>query len=359
MKPIRQSCHPVFFWVIFLLALGLSGCSGSYPLSRPGMYDFGTRIEYAFTDADRANREVKISVWYPAKLPKDAPPSDYNYDAEPDRGGAPYPLILSSAKVGSIFAPHLASQGFVVVGISGQDSSEQWGKWLLDYPRDILFALQQVSAQPLPGLEGMIDSQRTGVMGYSFDSLTTLMLSGARVDPQYYLEQCAAAQGNDQFPPEWVWYSCNLADKWETFSEQAGSGLISSSDGLWQPLTDPRIQAVMPMGPEGALLFGERGLAAVDRPALIISAAEDDINPYDLEAVFIYEHMGGPQKGMITFLGQDHMMIYSEEPVAIMRHFAAAFFGYHLQGRGEYRKYFSDDFIRRHKELAWGVAAGK
>ena len=41
-------------------------------------------------------------VWYPAKLTENAPPSDYNIDAEPDLSGAPYPLILSSAKVGSI-----------------------------------------------------------------------------------------------------------------------------------------------------------------------------------------------------------------------------------------------------------------
>ena len=32
-----------------------------------------------------------------------------------------------------------------------------------------------------------------GVLGYSFDGYNSLALSGARIDPKFYLEQCANA----------------------------------------------------------------------------------------------------------------------------------------------------------------------
>jgi predicted dienelactone hydrolase len=124
-------------------------------------------------------------------------------------------------------------------------------------------------------------------------------------------------------------------------------------------MTDRRIKAVLPMAPEGAWLLGERGLAAANRPVLIIAAEKDDLNIYDLEAAFIYDHLGLTDKSMITFLGKDHMMVYNSIAVERMGHFAVAFFGYHLQGKKEYAQYFSQDFVKQHEDLAWGVVKGK
>jgi len=340
----------------------LASCSlvNPFPLSKPGHFDFGTRQNYQFTDPARDNREVSLTIWYPAVLPEDAPPSDYNFNAAPDTSGAPYPLILSSAKVGSIFGPHLASHGFVVVGVTGLDSSSNWGKWLINDPLDILFALDQVANTPLAGLEGMIDAEHAGAMGYSFDGYNALALGGARVDPEFYLAQCAGASLMVPPPPEWwVKYICEMGISWDEFSALAGPVITTSADGLWQPMTDDRILAVMPMAPEGAWLFGERGLEAVDRPTLIIAATADDINLYDLEAAYIFEHLGTPDKAMISLIGEEHSMVESDEPVVRMKHFAAAFFGYYLQGQEGYLKYFSEEFVSRRDGLAWGVYTGK
>jgi predicted dienelactone hydrolase len=261
--------------------------------------------------------------------------------------------------VGSIFGPHLASLGFVYVGVNGQDSSQYGGNWLVDYPLDIVFALNQAGSQPLSGMEGMIDASQAGAMGYSFDSFTSLTLGGARLDPEFNSRQCEEADTITPAPSKmFIDYNCKLMDGWEALATRAGPAITTSDDGLWQPMTDDRILAVMPMGPEGAWLFGERGLAAVDRPVLLISAAEDDINYYDLEAVPIFERLGTPDKSMITFLGEDHMMIYSKEPVEKMKHFAAAFFGYYLQRQEKYEKYFSEDFVNRQENLAWGMYQG-
>jgi hypothetical protein len=100
------------------------------------------------------------------------------------------------------------------------------------------------------------------------------------------------------------------------------------------------------------LLFGPRGLAAADRPTLILVSTED---LWYSENVLILEHMGTPEKSLISFVGRDHMMIYDREIIARMAHFAVAFFGYHLQGREELAYCFSEEFVSQREDLAWGV----
>jgi predicted dienelactone hydrolase len=332
---------------------------GSFPLSEPGPYNVGIRRGVAFEDASRGNREVSIAIWYPAIMPQDSTLAGPVSDAVADPSGAPYPLLLSSSKAGFAFGPHLASYGFVVAGVYLTTSADTWAEWLIDYPLDILFALDQIATQPLDGLEGVIDTDHAGAMGYSFDGYDALAMSGARVDPEFYLGQCANAATMQPAPPAWwIEYICSVADEWDQFAAHAGEALTTSDDGLWQPMTDERIRAVMPMAPEGSWLFGERGLAAVDRPTLIIDGTADDINIYSLEAAYTFQHLGDRASVMISFVGQDHMMIFDTAMVARMAHFATAFFGYYLQGRADYGQYFSQEFVEEHDDLAWGVYEG-
>jgi len=322
-----------------------------FQLSESGSYHVGIRRNIAYEDSSRDGRKVTITIWYPGVEPQDSTSTDHIIDAMPDLNNAPYPLILSSSKVGSIFASHLVSYGFIYVGINGLDTY-LWNENLIDQPLDILFALHQVASNPLEGLEGMIDGEHAGVLGYSFDGYNSLALSGARVDPEYYLEFCA----NPSLEEHWIkWGYCEPANTWEEFSDHAGSAITTSNDGLWQPMTDERIRAVMPMAPDGAILFGERGLSSVDRPTLIIGGTEDDICTYNNEAVYIFEHISASNRTMISFVGKGHMMIYDVDQVAYMKHFATAFFGYYLQMQDDYSKYFSEDFISQHDDLVWGV----
>jgi len=333
----------------------------SFPLSEPGPQVPGRRT-FSFQDPARGDRLVEIMVWYPS-VPVDDQSGRIVEDAPPDLTYAPYPIILSSAKSGGHFAPHLVSYGFVVVGIKNLDTYEPWDQNLIDQPLDILFTLHQVAAGALDGLEDMIDADRAGVLGYSFDGYNSLALSGARIDPKFYLEQCANASSVEPPLSDWrVWYFCDLSNKWDEFKAYAGSQITEGDDGLWEPMTDQRILAVMPMAPEGAWLFGERGLAAVDRPILIIAATEDKGDhycPYDLEAVYIFDHLGTSDRFMVSFIGEGHMMIGNHDKVSRMQHFTAAFFGFYLQGRDEYAEYFSEDFINQHDDLAWGVYTGE
>lgn len=323
-------------------------------LSQPGPLFTGKRT-FTFADPARDDREVKVTIYYPAIKPEGYKGTMVS-NGEPDLSGAPYPVILSGGRTGGAFATHMVSYGFVMIGVDSTGSYEGWDFWLVDIPLDMVFTLNQVANQPLEGLDGMIDASRAGAMGYSSDGYDALAVSGALIDPKYYLEKCVGAASMDPVPEEWwIEYICGPSQKWDAFAERAGESITKSEDILWQPITDDRILAVMPMGPEGAWLFGERGLAAVDRPVLIIAAGEDEINYYDLEAVPIYEQLGTPDKGMITFIGKTHMMVYDDDPFADMRHFAAAFFGYHLQGITEYARYFSEEYLASHPRFAWGV----
>jgi predicted dienelactone hydrolase len=296
---------------------------------------------------------VYVSLWYPAEVAAEDYASEPEADAAPDRSGDPYPLLISSTQSGFYFAKHMASYGFVVMGMNNQSSMRLWGDWLIDYPLDILFALDQIASYPPEEMEGMIDADQAGFMGYSFDGYNALAVSGARVDPEYYLAKCGNYSAD--LPAWWIEYICTPSYDWEAFAAYAGTDLTTSSDGLWQAMTDERIRAVMPMAPEGAWLLGERGLAAADRPTLVIGATADTLNLYEQEASFIYDALGTPDRGMVSFIDQGHMMLDDLDMLARMRHFAVAFFGYHLQGKAEYADYFSKKFVQRHDGLDWGI----
>jgi predicted dienelactone hydrolase len=309
--------------------------------------------EFSAVDASRAEREVGVRVWYPAVWPEGEGRKRTAPQADPDRSSAPYPLILSSAKVGAILAPTVVTHGFVWAGITRIDTYDVWNPQLIDQPLDILFALDQVASNPPEELDGMIDAEHAGATGYSFDGTNALVLGGTRIDPEFYLTQCSTADATAEailstFPSR---YQCPEGGEWLESAAQAHEATTDSEDGLWQPITDERIRAVMPLGGEGWLLFGDRGLAAVDRPTLIVVATQDELYA---EIALIYELLGTPDKALISFIGPDHMMIYDPEMVARMAHLAVAFFGYHLQGREDLAWYSSVDFVAQHENVSFG-----
>ena len=53
------------------------------------------------------------------------------------------------------------------------------------------------------------------------------------------------------------------------------------------------------------------------------------------------------------------MMVAELEQMKRIHHFATAFFGAYLQGKSEYRDYFSEAFVTQFDDLAWGVYAEK
>ena len=107
-------------------------------------------------------------------------------------------------------------------------------------------------------------------------------------------------------------------------------------------------------GRDSPWVYGECGLTTVDRPVLVISPTEDEFDPHAM-VTQIFEQIGNPEKVMISFIDQGHMMAFLGNYAACMNLFVTAFFGTYLQGRDDFAKYFSEDFVVQFDDLAWGV----
>ncbi len=215
--------------------------------------------------------------------------------------GAPYPLIVCSAKVGWIFAPLLTSHGFAVAGVGRIDSYRKMNQEMIDQPLDILFALDTVATSPPEGLEGVIDADRAGAMGHSFDGYNALAMSGARIDPAYYLAQCPTPDATTaplwRCPPSTARRRRSGTSTSRTRDPRSPGARMGS--GSRDRCAHPRRHG--PLAAEGWWLFGERGLAAVDRPVLMIAGHSGRALCRERP---IYEHLGTSDKAFVSFLGQ-------------------------------------------------------
>jgi predicted dienelactone hydrolase len=330
----------------------------SFPLSEPGPYFVGLQA-HTIMDESRNDREIQLTIWYPAFEQTDSDGRTITGNAEPDLSGAPYPLIFTGTNSGmGIFKSHLASHGFVmaIVQSPGFSYKAPWNNSVIDVPLDYLFVLDMLTSNPPEGLDDVLDTNRVGVAGYSSDGLFSLALGGARINPEYYFSQCAQALNLDPpLIPFLVNYFCELSERWDEFSSQVGAEISTVSEGLWQPTTDDRILAIMPMAPDSAWLYGAEGLAAINIPSLIIAGTADELVSYEKSSCYIYEHLVNSDRNLISFIGKHHMMVDNKEEKSRINHFAVAFFGYYLQGHEEYADYFSGDFVSQFDDLFWGV----
>jgi len=319
-----------------------------FPLSEPGPYFAGNQV-YTLVDQDRAGREIEILIWYPAIQQSDADGRAIVRDAAPDLSGAPYPLILTGENSGSyLFKSHLATYGFVMVIVRSPGFSyvAPLNNAVIDAPLDFLFVLDTLTANPPKGLQGVINTDRVGVAGYSSDGFFSLALSGARINPEHYFSQCAQTPSLDPpIQPFLIKYYCNLSQRWDEFSSQVSAEISTITDGMWQPTTDDRILAVMPMAPDSAWLYGEKGLASIKIPSLIIAGTADDLVSYKMTSCYVFEHLVNADRFLISFIGKGHMMVENTEVISRINHFAVAFLGYYVQGRTDYAKFFSEDFV--------------
>ena len=333
----------------------------SLPLSEPGPYFAGDR-KYTFIDNSRNERKIEIQIYYPALKEVNNNGTAITRDAAPDMSGAPYPLIFTGYNSGNnLYKSHLASYGFVMVIVHspGFRYEDPWNNSVIDAPLDFLFVLDSLTAKSPEGLDGVLDTDRVGVAGYSSDGFFSLALGGARINPEYYLSQCAKAPDMD--PPMSAFlinYFCNLSERWDEFSSQVGTKITTVTNGLWQPTTDDRILAVMPMAPDSAWLYGPEGLAAINIPSMIIAGTKDTGVSYKLTSCYVYDHLVNTDRFLISFIGKHHMMVDEREVILRIRHFSVAFLGYYVQGRTEYADYFSDSFVSQFDDLYWGVYTG-
>lgn len=365
-------------WV--LLAGVVAGCGGpagpaftpdGANLAEPGPYGVG-KVLFNSVDGSRDDRGTSFTAWYPADNPEEKPATR----APADRRGAPYPVVVGSTNMLTQLGSHLASHGYVVVGSGGELTG--WDATFLDLVRDRVFALDELERIDDGPLEGLADTARTGVIDYSFGAGLALALAGARIDPDSYRDSCAAAGEEPPFDPSLIggssgvgWgmireYYCLGANDWDAFAGYADRLGVATEQGLWKSMADGRVLAVIAGGPEGRWLFGEEGLAAATVPVLLFAGSLDDINVYDFETRFLFEHLGSPVE-LITFVGADHMLIFDPRALEQIERFATAYFGLHVKGDDRYGEFVTPVFVEEvaptlvpasgaFETLLWGLA---
>ncbi|HEX5641967.1 MAG TPA: dienelactone hydrolase [Thermoleophilia bacterium] len=332
-------------------------------------------LEYSATNTDpRYDRPLPIQVWYPAVIPGKVPelttyadtlgsgpgnpdrpvipfefPGRALRGARPDRSGAPFPLlIVSHGYPGSDvlltnLTENLASKGYVVVAISHTDSTHAdatlFASTMLNRPLDINFVLKTMGELGAPGsgsfLSGLVDADRTGLIGYSMGGYGALIAAGAGITPGTVY--------------------------WGAPGGKLSIFLAGSPE--YAALLDPRVKAIVPLAPWGGGygVWNAAGLAALEVPALFVVGDQDQTAPY-AGVKFIFENAVNSDRYRLLYHAGDHEVpanpappitftrwreyVHYQEPALdntrtnnVNQHFLTAFLGLHLKGDADLGSY--------------------
>lgn len=316
----------------------------------------------------RYNRPLTLEIWYPAALEDDEPQhGSYDVflrdgktqvelhgkavrDAAPLTTAGSFPLVLiSHGYPGNRFlmshlGENLATKGYVTVSIDHTDSTYNdkaaFGSTLVNRRLDVAFALSEISRLTVEEghfLSGIVDSNNTGLIGYSMGGYGAVITAGGGVTE--------ASVGYDWGAP-----GRTLA------MHQAGSERHEAQ-------MDPRIKAVIPIAPWGMTrdFWDAQGLAGVRIPAFFMAGSQDGISGYEEGVRAIFEQSVNAERYLLTF---DHAGHNAAAPIPapaeawkpsphldfvpfehyadpvwdtlrmnnIAQHFATAFLGKHLKG---------------------------
>ncbi|MBN2471601.1 MAG: alpha/beta fold hydrolase [Anaerolineae bacterium] len=309
--------------------VGLRPDAPQYALRGP--HWVGTREFVIDPDSERP---IPLFVWYPA-LNADGADDSYTYsisvkwepgpeldtvvyghalgDAVADPSGAPYPVVLLSPGFGTNAAQytylteHLASRGFVVIGVEHQE-----GVYLMDEnplkdappsyalrPADIRRTLDYAESLTITGgvLEGALDLERVAVTGHSSGGYAALAAAGARVDEEAMHQRCEAARAEgDPFGEECYWFEGHEAEI------AALAGFDATPGELWPSMGDARVDAIISMAGD-AFMFQQAGLAQITVPVLAMQGTNDY---FEWVAGPTFEYAASPQKALVAFEGAGH-----------------------------------------------------
>jgi predicted dienelactone hydrolase len=386
--------------MLTLLVVGLGMAENRIDLIRPDAPELAAHGEYGvgvrtltLTNPDqldiagavqgepipRYDRELTVELWYPA-FAEEGARGEYRAltrdgatevtlvgrgvrDAEANHRGAPYPLVvISHGYPGNRFllahlAENLASKGYVVASIDHRDStySDQtvFGSTLLNRPLDQVFVLDELErlAQQEGWLEGLLDAQNAGLVGYSMGGYGALNVVGAG-----FTEMSA---GLGFAPPQ-----------------EALAQRVAGNHSY--PGADPRVRAAIAIGPWGmnAGFWDEGGLAGVTTPLLLMAGSKDDVSGFENGVRAIFEGAVNAERYLLVFENARHNAAapipapqevwgtgtfdHYADPVwdtvrmnNVAQHFATAFFGHYLKGEAEMAEYL--DLVERSEEGVWSV----
>lgn len=281
----------------------------------------------ATTPDPRYTRRLTLELWYPARLAPGQkehtvytdvlgsgpdnparPTTAFQFPGRAARDAAPasgarHPLVIvshgypGSRLQMSYLTENLASKGYVVVAIDHAESTRAdkagFPSTLLNRRLDDLFVLDTVAAWAKPGsghfLAGLVDADRTALVGYSMGGYGALNAAGAGISAVAVAfvpggRLAIHQQGNPQY--------------------EAGR--------------DPRIKAVVAFAPWGGAsrIWDDAGLAGVRVPTLFISGDQDDISGYQDGVMRLFEGLANAERYLLTFRGARHNTAPNPPPPA-------------------------------------------
>lgn len=338
------------------------------------------------------DRPLKIEVWYPTILDddkqeivtynevlgnagsKDRPLIPFTFlgrasrDAKPELKDGAFPLIIvSHGYTGSrllftYLTENLASKGYVVVSIDHTDSTFRdagpFPSTLLNRSLDDLFVLNEMdrlTTNKDSFLNGLIDTNNTGLVGFSMGGYGAINVVGAG-------------------------YSQQAAGFFASMSN--GSNAIQKrvhGNAAYEASIDPRIKAVVAFAPWGMErgVWDADGLAGIKVPSFFIAGSEDDISGYEKGTKAIYEGAVNSDRYLLTYMNARHNVAPNPPPKEALdtslhideylrygdsvwdqrrlnnlnQHFVTAFLGIHLKNMETYKTYL--DTEKNTEQKSW------
>ncbi len=282
--------------------------------TKPGRFAVG-RQEFTIPGTS-SNRPISTVVWYPAAGPAPDPTAAFLDDSKdaPAAATGPYPLVIVIHGLtghGSMFGSvgrYFASYGFAVAA-ANYDEPDPWITelpWedrlalsrLYARPADVMRVIRYVDSLDAPGgkLAGVVDTSRIGVWGMSTGGTTAFQSAGAQVDLKAMDSWCALHKNE----PKATYETCQFLG-----SEQALATHYGVADPFAAPLPpmwDSRVAALVAAAPGGELhAFGDKGIAAVHIPALILVASDDGYVSPEYNALWAYGGISSQEKALAVF----------------------------------------------------------
>ena len=255
------------------------------------------------------DRDLTVEVWYPAGAGVQGLTTLKAYirdgktevdlhgkavrDATPAEGTFPL-IIVSHGYPGNRFlmshlAENLASKGYVVASIDHRDSTYRdkaaFGSTLVNRSLDQTFVLNEMarlSGEAGSFLNGLVDADATGVIGYSMGGYGAIITAGG---------------GVTQAAVDYAWGG-----------PHGTLGVHLSGSDSHNALPDPRIKTAIAFGPWG-LTYGfwdAETLKGVQIPMLFIAGSIDDVSGYEPGVRSIWQAAASVDRALLTYDNANH-----------------------------------------------------
>ncbi len=360
-------------------------------ITHPGQIDI-LHFDKTTGKAPLYDRPLKIEIWYPAIIPagqaettvytsamvgataRPGVPKTFEIDGKALRNAAPvkdgpFPLVIvSHGYPGSrtfltYLTENLASKGYVVAAIDHTDSVfgavREFSSTLLNRSNDQLFTIDALSRQAKESgnfLNGIVDSSKVAIVGYSMGGYGAVQSAGAGLSP-------------NGLPAKLV----------------PGKYLepLTAGNPAFQALKRDNLKAVVAIAPWGAQppfnSWDANAFAEILIPALFIVGDQDDVSGYGPGVQHIFEGAVNSERCMLVYENARHNVGGNPPPAipldftgeesftepvwrkdritAINQHFITAFLDLYLKG-DQTRRSFLYVTPEKSNDGQWPLAMG-